>query len=380
MGKKVYLDNAATTPIDPQVIEAMTEVMQSDYGNPSSTHSFGRSAKGKLEQSRRTIARLINAKPGEIIFTSGGTEADNMALICSIKDLGVNRIITSALEHHAVLHTIEACAKENNVDIVNVKTDERGFVDLNHLQSLLEDESQKTLVSLMHANNEIGNLLPIDKTAELCKKHNALFHTDTVQTMGHYPFDLEKQKIDFLTCGAHKLHGPKGVGFLFKRSNLNTKPIIHGGSQEAGKRAGTENIYGIVGMTKALEIAYHRLDDHLNHVRKLKMHMINELQKQIPQVKFNGGSADIENSLYTVLNVQLPPTTKADMLLFHLDIMGVAASGGSACSSGSNAGSHVLKSLPSPGEGPNIRFSFSKYNTLEDIDYAIECIYKLYNQ
>lgn len=380
MGKKVYLDNAATTPLDPEVIQAMTDVMQSDFGNPSSTHAFGRSAKGKLEQSRRSIAKLINAHPGEIIFTSGGTEADNMALICSVKDLGVKRIITSGLEHHAVLHTVEACALESAVEISNVNTDHRGFVDLTHLETLLKQDNKKTLVSLMHANNEIGNLLPLKQTAELCKKHNALFHTDTVQTMGHYPFDLSELKIDFLTCGAHKLHGPKGVGFLFKRKTLNTKPIIHGGSQEAGKRAGTENIYGIVGMAKALEIAYQNLSQHRRHIQKLKSQMIELLKNELPEVKFNGGSDQLENSLYTVLNVQLPETTNAGMLLFHLDIMGVAASGGSACSSGSATGSHVINSLPTTGNGPNIRFSFSKYNTHDDIKYAVACITKLYSR
>lgn len=376
----MYLDNAATTPIDPEVIQAMTEVMQSEFGNPSSTHSFGRSAKGKLEQSRRTIAGLINAQPGEIIFTSGGTEADNMALISSVKDLGVKRIITSDIEHHAVLHTIQACADADNIQIKHVRITEKGFTDLNHLQTLLEQIESQTLVSLMHANNEIGNLLPLKETADLCKKHKALFHTDTVQTMGHYAFDMEQLKIDFLTCGAHKLHGPKGVGFLFKRKNLNISPLTHGGSQEAGKRAGTENLYGIVGMAKALEIAYEQLDHHTAHIQSLKAYMIEELQKNFPDVQFNGGSADPNRSLYTILSAQLPSTTKAEMLLFHLDIMGIASSGGSACSSGSSTGSHVLNALPLGENRPNIRFSFSKYNTRADIDFTIECLKKIYNR
>ena len=380
MGKKVYLDNAATTPIDPEVIQAMTEVMQSEFGNPSSTHFFGRSAKGKLEQSRRTIAGLINAQPREIIFTSGGTEADNMALISSVKDLGVKRIITSGIEHHAVLHTIQACADADGIQIKLVKINEKGFIDLNHLQTLLEQSESQTLVSLMHANNEIGNLLPLKETADLCKKHNALFHTDTVQTMGHYPFDMGQLKIDFLTCGAHKLHGPKGVGFLFKRKNLNINPLTHGGSQEAGKRAGTENLYGIVGMAKALEIAYEQLDHHTAQIQNLKAYMIEELQKNFPDVQFNGGSAEHNRSLYTILNAQLPRTTKSEMLLFHLDIMGIATSGGSACSSGSNTGSHVLNALPLGESRPNIRFSFSKYNSHDDIDYTIQCLKKLYKQ
>lgn len=378
MAKRVYLDNAATTQPAPEVIEALTSMMKSDYGNPSSTHSYGRSAKGKLEQARRTIAKLINALPGEIIFTSGGTEADNIAIIRSVKDLGVKRIITSELEHHAVLHTVENCGIESHIKVIKTKIDEKGFVDINHLKELLEAEDTKTLVSLMHGNNEIGNLLPIDDVSELCAENNALFHSDTVQTMGHYPFDMQKQQIDFLTCGAHKLHGPKGVGFLFKRKNLDIKPIIQGGGQEAGKRPGTENIYGIVAMAKALEIAYDNHEKNKAHVLSIKKYMIEQLKAKIDGVQFNGGCTELDRSLYTVLNVQLPATTKSEMILFHLDLMGVAASGGSACGSGSLAGSHVIQSIKGDKSKPNIRFSFSKYNSTEDIDYAVQCIEKLY--
>lgn len=374
----MYLDNAATTPIEPEVADLMYDLLKNEFGNPSSTHSFGRKVKGSLEQSRRKIAQLIGAEPGEIIFTSGGTEADNMAIKCSIADLGMERIISSRIEHHAVLYTIEHCREQHKVDTDTVKLDEKGFPDLNHLEELLSSDNRKTLVSLMHGNNEIGNLISLQEVGELCKKYRAVFHSDTVQTMGHYDFDMKKLPVDFITGGAHKFHGPKGVGFLYTSKGLNLKPMIIGGGQEAGKRAGTENIYGIAGMAKALEIACEHSEDHRRHVTEIKKFAVEQIKKRLPGARFNGASADLDRSLYTVLNVQLPETDKGEMLLFSLDIQGVAVSGGSACTSGSNEGSHVLRGIGADMSRPSIRLSFSRFNTKDDVTFALDKIVKLY--
>ncbi len=375
---KVYLDNAATTPMAPEVIEAMIPVMQENFGNPSSTHAFGRTAKALIENSRRTIAKAINCQPSEIIFTSGGTEADNMAIYSSVNLLGVKRIITTVLEHHAVGHTVESLVKEGKVRVDYVKTSKSGIVDLQDLERLLASE-EKTLVSLMHANNEIGTLLPLKQVSTLCKKYNALFHSDTVQTMGHYSFDMQDLGIDFITCAAHKFHGPKGIGFLYCNKNAKTESFIHGGGQERGLRGGTENIYGIVGLAKAVELAFHDLESHQKHVQSLKTHMMTELTKHIEGVCFHG-DITVENSLYTVLNVCLPKTEKAGMLLFTLDLKGIAASGGSACSSGAAKGSHVLEGIEADMTRPNVRFSFSRYTTKAEIDYAIEQVVGIFEK
>lgn len=377
--KYVYLDNAATTPMAREVISEMTSVMQDCFGNPSSSHSFGRKSKALLENSRRTVARLLNCDPSEIIFTSGGTEADNMAINSSVHLFGVTRIITTPIEHHAVGHTVEALEKNEHVEVVFVKTDECGIVDLDHLEELLSDTTKKTLVSLMHANNEIGVLLPLKKVSELCKKYNALFHSDTVQTMGHYSFDLKELDIDFITCAAHKFHGPKGIGFLYCNKKVRVGNLIHGGSQERGLRGGTENLYGIVGLAKAMELAYENVEAHQLHVQTLKTHMIQQLKEILPDVGFHG-AIEPEKSLYTVLNVKLPATSKSGMLLFTLDLKGVAASGGSACTSGANKGSHVLTGINADLSRPNVRFSFSRYTTKEEIDYAIEKIAEIYEK
>ncbi|HLP11504.1 MAG TPA: cysteine desulfurase family protein [Flavobacteriales bacterium] len=368
MTKRVYLDNAATTELDPSVLEAMVMVMKEDFGNPSSTHSFGRKTKGAIETSRKKIAGLINAKSSEIIFTSGGTEADNLAIASAVLDLGVTHIISSCIEHHAVGHTIENICTKNKIGYSLVNLTTNGHVDIKHLEELLS-KNPNSLVSLMHANNEIGNLLDIDKVGELCEKYKAFFHSDTVQTMGHYQLDVQKSKIHFLTCGAHKFHGPKGVGFLYKSEKLKINPLIHGGAQERNLRGGTENLYGIVGMAKALEIACAEMKEHTDHILGLKNYMIDLVTKEIPGVSFNGDYNG--KSLYTVLNISFPPNENNDMLLFKLDINGVAASGGSACSSGSNKGSHVLEALKVNPDRVNIRFSFSKYTQKEDIDYAV---------
>lgn len=370
--KKIYLDNAATTPMAPEVLEAMLPFFKNDFGNPSSTHSFGRTTKNAIEITRKKIADLFHTDPSEIVFTSGGTEADNMALRCAVSDLGVKRIITSCIEHHAVGHTANHLKESCNIKVDLVKIDEKGHVDLAHLEELLSQDTP-TLVSLMHANNEIGNLLDLKLVGQLCKKHHAFFHSDTVQTMGHYEFNLKEINIDFVTCAAHKFHGPKGVGFLYIKKNTKINQLITGGSQERNQRGGTENLYGIIGLGKALELAYEDVLGHQNHVQELKSYMIDKLQEIDPSISFNG-DINPKNSLYTVLNVCFPITPQSSMMLFSLDISGIAASGGSACSSGASKGSHVLAALPNAKNCQSVRFSFSRYTTKEEIDFALEKI------
>jgi len=369
---KVYLDNAATTPLEPEVIKVMTETMQENFGNPSSIHAHGREVKTIVEKARKSIAHLLKASPSEIFFTSGGTEADNMAIVRSIMDLGIKHAITSPIEHHAVLHTLEEQEKLGNIHLDFVRIDERGNADLAHLRELLE-KNPRTFVSLMHANNEIGSITDLHAVSELCKEFNAVFHSDTVQTMGHYPIDLSSLSIDFITGAGHKFHGPKGVGFLYINGKNKIKPLLYGGAQERNMRGGTENVYGIVGIAKALELCYTHMEEHQAHIQGLKTYMKESLIREIQDVQFNGNTDD-NNSLYTVLNVSLPCTDIADMLLFSLDIAGVSASGGSACSSGSEIGSHVLNALNKDSKRPSVRFSFSKYNTKEDIDFAVQTL------
>ena len=372
---KVYLDNAATTPIDPEVVRAMIPVMQHQFGNPSSIHSYGREVKAALEAARKTVARLIHASPSEIFFTSGGTEANNMAIRCTLRDLGIRHAITSPIEHHAVLHTMEEMEKLGRMKLSQVRLDARGRVDLVHLEELLQT-NERSLVSLMHANNEIGNLLPMKKVSELCRKYNAVFHSDTVQTMGHYAFNVQEVPVDFLTCAAHKFHGPKGIGFLYVNSNVKISPFIYGGAQERNMRGGTENVYGIVGLAKAMEIAHEDMTGHQQHIQGLKSYMVEKLKESVPGIEFNGDT--LGHSLYTVLNVSFPPGDLGETLLFNLDMAGVACSGGSACSSGSNVGSHVLTALGVSPDRPAVRFSFSKYTTKQEIDYAVEKVKELF--
>ena len=375
---KVYLDNAATTPIASEVIEEIQPYLNNYFGNPSSTHAFGRKTKNAIEINRKKIADLIRAKNNEIIFTSGGTEADNMALRCAVFDLNVKRIITTKIEHHAVLHTAECLRDQQNVEIIFLATDHNGNPDLVQLESIVNDKVN-TLVTLMHANNEIGTLLPIKKVASICAKHkHVYFHSDTVQTMGHYTFNLSETPIDFLTCSAHKLHGPKGVGFLYVNQKISLNPLITGGSQERKNRGGTENLYGIVGLGKAMEMAYENLTSHQKHIQDLKSFMKEELEKIDQRINFNGETSP-EKSLYTVLNVCFPADVCNSMLLFSLDIHGIAASGGSACSSGSNQGSHVLAELPHQDNCQSVRFSFSRFNTKEDVEFTIEKIRSIIN-
>ncbi len=373
---QVYLDNAATTPIAPEVVDAMVPILKDNFGNPSSSHFFGRKVKAHIENSRRTIAKLINCKASEIIFTSGGTEADNMAIMKAVETLGVQRIITSTIEHHAVGHTAEAICDKHEVELSYVKIDDKGNVDLDHLTSLLK-ENTPTLVSLMHANNEIATLLPLKKVSMLCREYGAYFHSDTVQTMGHYEFDMAELDIDFITCAAHKFHGPKGVGFLYINSKNKITSLIHGGAQERGLRGGTENTAGIVGLAKAMELAYDDVKGHQNHVQELKSTMISALKSNIDDVSFHG-EIDPDKSLYTVLNVCLPPSPKSGLLLFTLDLKGIACSGGSACSSGAAVGSHVLAGIQSNPNRPNVRFSFSRYTTKEEVNYAISTLSEVF--
>lgn len=372
--RKVYLDNAATTQIREEVLVKMQDAMVNFYGNPSSVHSFGRSAKTAIEKTRKTIAKYMNAHPSEIIFTSGGTEADNMILRGAVKDKGVTTIITSKIEHHAVLHTVEELVKEYGISLYFVELDEFGNPKLSHLEKLLKQDDSKKLVSLMHVNNEIGNIADINGISELCKDNAALFHSDTVQSVGHYPWDVKALHIDFLTAAAHKFHGPKGVGFAYIKRNSGLKPLIHGGSQERGFRAGTESCHNIIGLEEAFVQSYDNLEEEKVYVEGLKKYFITQIQKALPQVKFNGCSANFKKSSYTMVNVCLPfDSEKSLMLLFHLDIKGIACSKGSACQSGSDKGSHVLSEILSEEDikKPSMRFSFSKYNTKEELDYVI---------
>ena len=372
--KNVYLDNAATTQVREGVINKMQDALSNFYGNPSSTHSFGRSAKTGVETARKTIAKYMNAHPSEIIFTSGGTEADNMILRCAVRDLGVKTIITTKIEHHAVTHTVEELEEKQNVQALYVKLDAHGSPDLSHLEQLLKKDDSKKLVSLMHVNNEIGNKLDIVGVGKLCKEHDALFHSDTVQSIGHFNWDMQETPVDFMAAAAHKFHGPKGVGFAYIKKNSGMKPMISGGAQERGSRAGTESHHNIIGLEEAFLNAYDNLAEEKAYVEGLKKHFVESIKKQIPGVEFNGHSGDIEKSTYTLVNLRLPVgQQKALMLLFHLDIKGIACSQGSACQSGSNKGSHVLNEILSEEElkKPSLRFSFSKYNTKEELDYTI---------
>lgn len=371
--QNVYFDNAATTPMRNEVIEAITEVMKNNYGNPSSPHSFGRSSKVLIEKCRKTISSLLNASASEIIFTSGGTEADNLILKSVVKDLVVKHIITSKIEHHAVLHTVEALQKEHNILVSYVNLDDEGFIDYSHLETLLHCE-EKTLVSLMHINNEIGNILDLKRVALMCKANKALFHSDAVQSIGHYKLDLQDIPVDFIVAAAHKFHGPKGIGFAFIRKNSQLKPVVLGGEQERGLRAGTESVHNIVGLEKALKFAYNNLDTEMLYVKQLKQYFINRIKAEIPDVRFNGASINMEKSTYTLVNVCLPISQeKASMLLFQLDLKGIACSKGSACQSGSNQNSHVLTEILSLEDlqKPSIRFSFSIFNTKDEIDYVV---------
>ena len=369
---RIYFDNAATTPLDTRVIDVMGQTMRDLFGNPSSIHAEGRQARALIERARKSVANALNASIGEIFFTSGGTESNNMALKCAVRDLGVRRIISSPLEHHCVLHTLHRLAGAG-VTVEHVQVGACGTVDYAHLESLLTDSTQKTLVSLMHANNEIGTLLDLDRVAAICEAHGALLHSDTVQTVGHYPIDVDRIRIQFLSGAAHKFHGPKGIGFVYINNDHLVKPFIDGGAQERNMRGGTENVYGIAGMAKALELAYAELATRRAHIEDLRRYMRTQLDTRFEGLAFNGS----DEGLYTVLSVSFPPSANTDMLLLSLDIAGISASGGSACSSGSDTGSHVIQALRQSPDRKTIRFSFSHLNTREEVDRVVHELTKL---
>ena len=375
--KQVYLDNAATTQLRPEVVTRMVEVLSTVHGNPSSTHSYGRSAKSLIETARKNIAKQLNVTAAEIIFTSGGTEADNLAIHSCVRDLGVQRIITTGIEHHAVVYIVDYCREKYGIQVDHVQLQECGTPNYFHLEKLLNESSEKTLVSLMHINNEIGNRLDIDRVGKLCRKYDALFHSDCVQSIGHYEMDLSELPVDFTAVSAHKFHGPKGVGFAFIRKGTGLKPLILGGSQERGIRAGTESVHNIVGMDLAIQLAYENLEGDRAYIKELKEYFKSSLEAKVDGVKFNGKCGDSDNSTYTLLNVCLPcPAEKAAMLLFTMDLKGIACSKGSACQSGSQKGSHVLSQILNDEDlnKPSLRFSFSIYNTKEELDYVVDVL------
>ena len=372
---KVYLDNAATTPLDKQVLDEMLPYLTEHFGNPSSIHAYGRKAKSAIEKARKVVAKYLNASTSEIFFTGSGTESSNTIIKCSVRDLGVQRIISSRIEHHCVLHSVEAMANQG-VQVDYVQIDEKGRVDYAHLEELLKSSELKTLVSLMHSNNEIGTLLDLERVSDLCKKYNVFFHSDTVQTIGYYPFDVQKTKLHFVSGSAHKFHGPKGVGFVYISGDALIKPFLDGGAQERNMRAGTENVSGIVGLGKALELSLEHIEENRHYLSGLKAYMFEKLKQEIPDVLFNGETSE-EGSNYKVLSVSLPPNEKAELTLFNLDIAGIACSGGSACSSGSEKGSHVLEAVKADPQRKAVRFSFSKYNNREEINYTIGVLKKM---
>lgn len=375
---RVYFDNAATTALDERVLEAMLPYMRKHYGNPSSVHSSGREVRTAIEKSRKKVAELLNASPAEIFFTSGGTEADNTAIFCAIESHKIAHAITSPLEHHAVLHPLEECEKRGQIRLSFVEVDNQGRINMDHLKQLLES-NPKSLVSIMHANNEIGNINDIDSIGRLCQEFDAFYHSDTVQTVGHYIHDLSGTPVNATAGAGHKFHGPKGSGFLYVKKDKKIHPFILGGAQERNMRGGTENVYGIIGIAKALEIAYEEMSSHRRHIEFLKTHFIQVLKDNIPDVEFNGLSADLDNSLYTVLNVSLPPSEEnRGMVLFNLDLQGIAASGGSACSSGAAVGSHVLRAIDHNPGRDSVRFSFSRFNSVEEINFTVEKLKELY--
>ena len=379
----VYFDNAATTPLRKEVIKTISRVMEECFGNPSSTHSFGRTAKTYIETARKGIASLLNALPQEIIFTSGGTESDNMILNCAVKDLNVKTIISSPIEHHAVIHALDALKKNQKINVRYLKLDAQGNIDLNDLEESLKIDNSKKLVSLMHVNNEIGNILNLHEVGNLCHNNNALFHTDAVQGVGHYLFDLKNLPVDFLSSASHKYHGPKGIGFSFVRKNSGLEPFIYGGAQERGLRAGTESVHNIVGMHEALEISHKKLEVEKKQILFLKNHFKKGIIEIFPNVHFNGNSSENNLSTYTLLNVALPiDEKKASLLDFHLDLKGIACSKGSACQSGSSQGSHVLNHIQNQKikKMSSLRFSFSSFNNIGEVDYVLETLKEFVTQ
>jgi cysteine desulfurase len=373
--ERIYLDNAATTSLDPAVLEAMMPYLTKHFGNPSSIYSYGRESRMAIENARKSVAKILNAHPAEIFFTSGGTESSNMAITASVRDLGCKHIISSPIEHHATSHTVEYLYQNGEAALSYVKLLPDGHIDLNDLENLLEESEEKCLVTLMHANNEIGNMLDIHAVGEICKKHNAIFHSDTVQTVGHFPFNLRNTPVHFITGAGHKFHGPKGVGMLYINENVKIKPFVHGGSQERNMRAGTENLYGIIGFAKALELATSNYESDSTYITELKLYMMEQLQKNIKGIAFNGDPTG--QSLYAVLSASFPKTEKSEMILFNLDINHICASGGSACTSGADQGSHVIRAINNNPNQVTVRFSFSKHNIKAEIDTVVDKLKEL---
>jgi len=370
MSQRIYFDNAATTPLDPEVLEAMMPYLTERFGNPSSIYSYGRESRLAIETARKSVAKILKANPSEIFFTSGGTESSNTALRAALYDLGCEQIITSPIEHHATLHTVENLQEETKVPLSFVKVLPSGHIDLNDLEQLLARSGKKSLVTLMHANNEIGTMLDLQAVGKLCQQYNAIFHSDTVQTVGHFPFDLRHTPVHFITAAGHKFHGPKGVGMLYINENIKIRPYIYGGGQERNMRSGTENLYGIVGFARALELATANYEKDGAYIRELKLYMKAQLEKNIAGVAFNGDP--LGQSLYTVLSVSFPKTDKSEMLLYNLDINNICASGGSACASGADQGSHVIRAINNDPDRVTVRFSFSKHNNKSEIDAVVE--------
>jgi cysteine desulfurase len=368
--QRIYFDNAATTSLDPSVLEVMMPYLTEKFGNPSSIYSYGRETRFAIENARKSVAKILNAHPSEIFFTSGGTESSNTAISAALNDLGCKHVISSLLEHHATLHTVEHLIGKQEIPVDNVKLKADGHIDLDDLDRLLSGINEKCLVTLMHANNEIGNMLDIHAAGEICKAHGAIFHSDTVQTVGHFPFDLQNTPVHFITAAGHKFHGPKGVGMLYVNENIRIRPFIHGGSQERNMRAGTENVYGIVGFAKALELATAHFEEDRIYLEGLKAYMMKKLKERVGDVLFNGDP--LGRSLYTILSVSFPKTDKTEMILFNLDINNICASGGSACTSGVEQASHVIRAINSHSDRVTVRFSFSRLNTKEEVDIVVD--------
>lgn len=373
MSERIYFDNAATTALDQEVLNAMMPYLTTNFGNPSSIYSYGRESRLGIEMARKSVAKILNAHPAEIFFTSGGTESSNTAIQAAIRDLGCTHIISSPIEHHATLHCVEHYKQIGAVSLSFVNILPNGHIDVAHLEELLQQaENKRTLVTLMHANNEIGNMIDLHEIGNICKKYDAIFHSDTVQTVGHFPFNLRETPVHFITGAGHKFHGPKGSGILYINENISIKPFVHGGSQERNMRAGTENLYGIIGFAKALELATANYEKDSAYINSLKHYMKAKLLEKISDVDFNGDTEG--KSLYTVLSVNFPKTSKSEMLLFNLDINNICASGGSACSSGADAGSHVIRAFNNNPNKVTVRFSFSKHNTKEEIDAVVKML------
>lgn len=373
--ERIYFDNAATTALDSAVLEAMMPYLTQHFGNPSSIYSYGRESRMAIENARKSVAKILNAHPAEICFTSGGTESSNTAITAAVRDLGCKHIISSVIEHHATTHTVEHLYQNGEAALSYVKLLPNGHIDVDHLEQLLSGSSEKCLVTLMHANNEIGNMIDLQVVGNLCKKYHAIFHSDTVQTVGHFPFDLRNTPVHFITGAGHKFHGPKGVGLLYINEHIKIKPFLNGGSQERNMRAGTENLYGIVGFAKALELATAHYEKDSTYIKQLKVYMMERLKQNIAGVTYNGDA--LGASLYAVLSASFPKTEKSEMILFNLDINNICASGGSACTSGADQGSHVIRAINNNPNQVTVRFSFSHHNTKEEIDYVVEKLKEL---